>query len=330
MEKFYKPTFKQIKTESRGQNHEVFELSPLERGFGHTLGNSLRRVILSNVSGVSGFAVEIKGVVHEFTTIPGVVEDVPEIILNLKNINIKADKDVFPNDETVLELKLKSKKGDVKAKDFVLPNGISIVNENQFIASTHKDGVLGITFYIKFGRGYKTFEQNKENIQELLQDKKGIIAIDSNFSPVKNVIYHVETYRPGTINELEKLTIDIETSGTKTPHEVIAIASHYLVGHFNEFLTLSKDKTLREQEIFTQLQKKKTVDQKLQKSIVELDLSVRSYNALKRMGIETIQDLVSKSLKDIENTKNLGKKSLTEVIEKVAELGLKFLEDEEE
>lgn len=325
MKQFIKPTFQKIESTLKDGTEE-FVVAPLSRGFGHTVGNALRRVILSNIPGFAPFAVEIKNVIHEYSTITGVIEDVVQIILNLKQLNLEFDDSII-EEETPVEIKLVSKNGIVKAKEFITPNGVEVVNKDLIIANTTKDKALEITLYCVIGRGFKSFEENRETIKELLQSKKGVIPMDSNFSPIDNVNYVVDRYRPGANSDFEKLLLSIKTNGSLEGKDVLTQAAQFLIAHFNEILNIYDAEELLAEEAFTHEKVTTEKDQKLMKSIIDLDLSVRSYNALKRMGIETIGELTSKSLDEVKTTKNLGKKSLDEVIEKVHDLGLKFKED---
>jgi DNA-directed RNA polymerase subunit alpha len=325
MKKFIKPSFTKIDNKDLKNNTSEFTFAPLSRGFGNTMGNSLRRVILSNIPGLAPFGVEIKNVIHEFSTVTGVVEDVVQIILNLKQLNLKFDPELI-EDENAVEIKLVSKKGVVKAESFTTPPGIEIVNKDLVVANTTKDKALEITLYCVVGVGFKSFEENRGTIKNLIQDKKGVIPMDSNFSPINNVNYIVDRYRPGTDSDFEKMNLTIETTGSIEANDVMIMASQYLIAHFNEVLKINEVDHLNEDEVFTNEKVTTEKDHKMMKSIIDLDLSVRSYNALKRMGIETIGELTSKSMDEVKTTKNLGKKSLEEVIEKVADLGLKFRE----
>lgn len=326
MKQFIKPTFKEVKETEIETNVNEFTFAPLSKGFGNTMGNSLRRVILSNIPGFAPFAVEIKNVIHEFSTIGGVIEDVVQIILNLKKLSIKADADIVNENEAV-EIKLVSKNGQVKAGDFITPNGVEIINKNLVLANTTKDKALEMTVFCVIGRGFKSFNENRETIKELLQNQKGIISMDSNFSPIKNVNYLVNKYKPGTDSDFEKMILTVETNGTIEGKDVIIQASQFLVSHFMEIVNFNNENELSESEVFVEEKVTTEEDQKLMKSIIDLDLSVRSYNALKRMGIETIGELTMKSVDEVKSTKNLGKKSLDEVIDKVSELGLKFRDE---
>ncbi len=329
MKEFIKPTFKKINTKEISPNRDEFVISPLSQGFGNTMGNSLRRVMISNIQGLAPFAIEIKGVIHEFSTMTGVIEDTVQLILNLKDLNLKFDPELISDDdeESAIELKLVSSKGEVLAKEIVAPKGIEIVNPKLVIANTTKDKALDMTIFCTIGKGFESFENNRQLIITKLKNKKGVIAMDSLFSPVVSSAMDVSKYKPGTNSNFEKLTLTVETNGAKTPESVVIDSAKFLNAHFNKVMEIYEEPPM-EEEMFVEEKITTEKDLKLMKSIIDLNLSVRSYNALKRMDIESIKELTSKTLEEVKNTKNLGKKSLEEVIDRVHDFGFKFKDEE--
>ncbi len=311
----FQPISFKIDVNDEAEHYARFVVEPLERGFGLTLGNALRRVLLSALPGASVFAVEIDGVRHEFTAIPGVEEDVTAIILNLKDLVLKIDDS--SNDPKILTVDFKGP-GVLKAGDIALPALVSVVNKDLEIAHLNKDGRLKMTIYAGKGRGYLTSEANK--IERKI-DTIGVIATDSNYSPVVKVAYSVEPTRVGHDSKFDKLTLEVTTNGSVKPHEAVAMAAQLLIAHFGEFTKLDeavKNFKLVKEEV-------KTEENKYQNMLIEeLDLSVRSNNCLKRAGISTVMELTQKSEDEMMKVRNLGKKSLKEVKEKLAALGLHF------
>jgi DNA-directed RNA polymerase subunit alpha len=311
----FQPISFKIDVNDEAEHYARFVVEPLERGFGLTLGNALRRVLLSALPGASVFAVEIDGVRHEFTAIPGVEEDVTAIILNLKDLVLKIDDS--SNDPKILTVDFKGP-GVLKAGDIALPALVSVVNKDLEIAHLNKDGRLKMTIYAGKGRGYLTSEANK--IERKI-DTIRVIATDSNYSPVVKLAYSVEPTRVGHDSRFDKLTLEVTTNGSVKPHEAVAIAAQLLIAHFGEFTKLDeavKNFKLVKEEV-------KTEENKYQNMLIEeLDLSVRSNNCLKRAGISTVMELTQKSEDEMMKVRNLGKKSLKEVKEKLAALGLHF------
>lgn len=316
MIKFEKPIFKVAEyVESR--NYGKFEIEPLERGFGTTLGNALRRVMLSSLPGDAITSVHIDGVLHEFQTIDGVIEDVTGIILNLKSVVVKN----HTNEPKTIKLNV-SKEGVVTAADIEKDADIEIVNPEQEIATLVKGGKLNMEMTVGSGRGYVRAEANKKLLGDV---KLNTIAMDSNFSPIERVNYEVEGARVGQDDTYDKLTMEVWTNGSMKPEEAIALASRILIEHF-EILT-----QLDEIADETGLMKQNVDDSKtkaLEMSIDELEFSVRAYNCLKRANINTLQDLTQKSENEMMKIRNLGKKSLKEVIDKVKEMGFSFRNDD--
>ena len=316
MIKFEKPIFKVAEyVESR--NYGKFEIEPLERGFGTTLGNALRRVMLSSLPGDAITSVHIDGVLHEFQTIDGVIEDVTGIILNLKSVVVKN----HTNEPKTIKLNV-SREGVVTAADIEKDADIEIVNPEQEIATIVKGGKLNMEMTVSSGRGYVRAEANKKLLGDV---KLNTIAMDSNFSPIERVNYEVEGARVGQDDSYDKLTMEVWTNGSMKPEEAVALASRIIIEHF-EILT-----KLDEIAYETGLMKQNVDDSKtkaLEMSIDELEFSVRAYNCLKRANINTLQDLTEKSENEMMKIRNLGKKSLKEVIDKVKEMGFSFRSEE--
>ncbi len=313
MLKFEKPNYK-VKEYIESNHYGKFEIEPLERGFGTTLGNALRRVMLSSLPGDAITSVTIDGVAHEFQKIDGVIEDVTAIVLNLKNIVIKNH---AKDDKKILRLK-KSEPGIVTAADIEKDADIEILNPEQPILTLAEGGSINMEMTIGSGRGYVRAEENKK----LLTDAKvNAIAIDSLYSPIDRINYEVDNARVGQNNNFDKLIVEIWTNGAINPEEAIALASRILIEHL-EILT-----DLNEIADETGLMASKSEDpsvKALETSIDDLDLSVRAYNCLKRAGILTLHDLVDKTETEMMKIRNLGKKSLKEVIDKVKNMGLSF------
>ena len=316
MIKFEKPQFK-VTEYVEDRNYGKFEIEPLERGFGTTLGNALRRVMLSSLPGDAITSVHIDGVLHEFQTIDGVIEDVTGIILNLKSVVVKN----HTNEPKTIKLNV-SKEGVVTAADIEKDADIEIINPEQEIATIVKGGKLNMEMTVGNGRGYVRAEANKKLLGDV---KLNTIAMDSNFSPIERVNYEVEGARVGQDDTYDKLTMEVWTNGSMKPEEAIALASRIIIEHF-EILT-----ELDEIADETGLMKQNVDDSKtkaLEMSIDELEFSVRAYNCLKRANINTLQDLTQKSENEMMKIRNLGKKSLKEVIDKVKEMGFSFRNDD--
>jgi len=316
MIKFEKPIFK-VTEYQETKNYGKFEIEPLERGFGTTLGNALRRVMLSSLPGDAITSVYIDGVLHEFQTIDGVVEDVTAIILNLKNVIVKN----HTSEQKTIKLNV-NKEGIVTAADIEKNADVEIINPDQEIATIVKGGKLSMEMTVSSGRGYVRAEANKKLLEDV---KLNTIAMDSNFSPIERVNYEVEAARVGQDDTYDKLTMEVWTNGSMKPEEAIALASRILIEHF-DILT-----QLNEIADETGLMKQNVDDSKtkaLEMSIDELEFSVRAYNCLKRANINTLQDLTQKSENEMMKIRNLGKKSLKEVIDKVKEMGFSFRNDD--
>ena len=318
MLKFEKPDYK-VKEYIKDSFYGKFELEPLERGFGTTLGNALRRVMLSSLPGDAITSVKIDGVAHEFQKIDGVIEDVTAIVLNLKGIVVKNH---ARGEEKIIRLK-KDTPGVVTAGDIEEDSDIEILNPDHVIATVVEGGNLNMEMTVGYGRGYIVAEDNKKI---LAQDKTkvGAIAIDSLYSPVERINYEVETARVGQDNTFDKLILEVWTNGAMLPEEALALASRILIEHF-EILT-----NLNSIADETGLMISKADDPSvkiLETSIDDLDFSVRAYNCLKRANILTLRDLVEKTENEMMKIRNLGKKSLKEVMDKVKDMGLSFKEE---
>lgn len=316
MLKFEKPTYK-ITEYVENNNYGKFELEPLERGFGTTLGNALRRVMLSSMPGSAIVAVKIDGVMHEFQTIDGVVEDVTTIILNLKSIVIKNNTE----EDKVLHLHADSE-GEVKAGDIETDADVEIINKDQVIATLAKGGKLDMELIVSNGRGYVPGSENKKYIEN---NKIGYIPIDALYSPIERISYEVDTARVGQDANYDKLILNVYTNGSLRPEEAIALGSKILIEHLNVLLDLSDIADM------TGIMTAKQEDSKLKKletPIEDLDFSVRAFNCLKRANINNLGDLTAKSELEMMKIRNLGKKSLKEVIDKIKGMGLRFRDED--
>ena len=293
-----------------------FVVEPLERGYGITLGNSLRRVLLSSLPGVAVNSIKINSVLHEFSTIPGVVEDVTEIILNIKELSAKmyceGPKTVYIDVE---------RDGPVTAGDIKSDADIEILNPDLHIATLNGEGKLYMELVLDKGRGYVSAEKNKYPGQQI-----GVLPVDSIYTPVKKVNYTVENTRVGQNTEFDKLTLEVWTNGTIKPDEAISLGARVMSEHLNLFIDLSDQ--ARHTEIMVEKEEAKK-EKVLEMTIEELDLSVRSYNCLKRAGINTVEDLTNKTEEDMMKVRNLGRKSLEEVLQKLQILGLQLAPMEE-
>ncbi|MCX7715201.1 MAG: DNA-directed RNA polymerase subunit alpha [Clostridia bacterium] len=311
-----KPNIECVEMSSDGE-YGKFVVSPLERGYGITLGNSLRRILLSSLPGAAATSIKVEGVQHEFSTIPGVKEDVTEIILNIKKMAVKLHSDspktVYIEAKGACEITA----GDIKADA-----DVEIFNPDLHIATLNEDAKLYIEITLSKGRGYVSAEKNKQNIQPVI----GVIPVDSIYTPVKKVNYTVENTRVGQYTDREKLTIELWTNGTIRPDEAVSLAAKIMNDLLKLFIDLSDDAKNTEIIVEKEESKKEKV---LEMTIEELDLSVRSYNCLKRAGINTVEDLINKSEEDMMKVRNLGRKSLEEVINKLNALNL-YLKKEEE
>ncbi len=318
MFEFEKPKIEMVEHSNDGK-YGKFVVEPLERGYGVTLGNSLRRIMLSSLPGAAVSRVKIDGILHEFTSIPGIKEDVTEIILNIKNLSIKNNSSTDEDKTAYIECE---GEGEVTAADIQVDQDIEIINKDQHIAtlSGGKDSKLYMELTITKGRGYVSAEKNKSDDLPI-----GVIAIDSIFTPVERVNINVEDTRVGQQTDFDKLTLDVFTDGTLTPQDAVSLAAKVLSEHLMLFINLSDMAGSADVMVEPPSTETKKV---LEMSIDELELSVRSYNCLKRAGINTVAELINKSPDDMMKVRNLGRKSLEEVLAKLDELGLKLNENE--
>ena len=315
MIEFEKPNIECLEVDD-ANNYAKFVCEPLERGYGVTIGNSLRRILLSSLPGCAITSVKIDGVLHEFSAIDNVVEDVPELIVNLKNVRLKFDGEK----EKVLRIEAKGE-GEVLAGDIITDGTVEILNPDLHIATIAEGGNLKMEMTADRGRGYNSSEKNKKPNQDI-----SVLPIDSIYTPVKKVNYQVENTRVGQMVDYDKLVIEVWTDGSLKAHEALSLAAKVMTGHLELFIDLSEATKNTQVMIEKEESKKEKV---LETSIEELELSVRSFNCLKRAGIATVEDLTNRSENDMMKVRNLGKKSLDEVIAKLHSLGLNFAEEDE-
>ena len=293
-----------------------FVVEPLEAGFGITIGNSLRRVLLSSLPGAAVSFINIRGVEHEFDTIPGVLEDVPEIVLNIKSIVLK-----MTEDEPVKLIIEKKGKGEIKASDIELQPHVTIINPDQHIATLNEDADFYLEMMVEKGRGYEPSELKKDEITEI-----GIIPMDSNFTPVEKVNWKVENTRVGQRTDYDRLILEVTTDGSMKADEATSLAAKILTQHLELFIGLKEHVS----EINLMVEKEEDQKEKvLEMTVEELDLSVRSFNCLKRAGINSVEELTNKTESEMMKVRNLGRKSLLEVTEKLEELGLGLKAEED-
>ena len=315
MIEFEKPNIECLEV-NEVENYAKFVCEPLERGYGMTIGNSLRRILLSSLPGAAITSVKIEGVVHEFSTIPDVVEDVPEIIVNLKSVRLRAHE----NEEKIIKIDFKGE-GEVTAGDIITDSSVEVLNPDLHIATVSKGGHLQMEMTVERGRGYNVADKNKKPNQAI-----DVLPIDSIFTPVKKVNYSIENTRVAQTVDFDKLTIEVWTDGSLKPYEALSLAAKVMTGHLELFIDLSE--TAKNTQVMVEKEESKK-GKVLEMPIEELELSVRSYNCLKRAGIATVDDLANKSEADMMKVRNLGKKSLDEVINKLHSLGLDFKYEEE-
>lgn len=293
-----------------------FVVEPLERGYGITLGNSLRRILLSSLPGAAVTSIKCEGVLHEFSTLPGVLEDMTEIILNLKGLALR----VHADEPQTIRLEVEGP-AEVYARDIQTSDLVEIVNPDLYICTLEDDGRIEMEMSVRSGRGYVPAERNKEPNQPI-----GVIPVDSIFTPIRKVNYRVEDTRVGKITDYDKLTLEVWTNGTIKADEAISLAARIMVEHLNLFIGLTDEAA--NVEIMVEKEEDEQ-NRLLEMSIEELDLSVRSFNCLKRAGIDTIGQLIQKTPQDMMKVRNLGKKSLEEVQEKLAQFNLSLREPDE-
>ena len=313
MIEFEKPNIECLEIDE-ANNYAKFVCEPLERGYGVTIGNSLRRILLSSLPGCAITSVKIDGVLHEFSCIPNVVEDVPELIVNLKNVRLRFD----GNEEKVIRVNFKGA-GEVTAADIQTDGTVEILNPDLHIATVSEGGSLVMEMTADRGRGYNSSEKNKKQNQDI-----SVLPIDSIYTPVKKVNYQVENTRVGQMVDYDKLSIEVWTDGSLKAHEALSLAAKVMTGHLELFIDLSEATKNTQVMVEKEESKKEKV---LEMSIEELELSVRSYNCLKRANISTVEDLINKSETEMMKVRNLGKKSFDEVTAKLHSLGLDFAQE---
>ncbi|MBR4031044.1 MAG: DNA-directed RNA polymerase subunit alpha [Clostridia bacterium] len=296
-----------------------FTIEPLERGYGITIGNSLRRTLLSSLPGAAASFVKINGVQHEFSTIPGVKEDVVDIILNLKKLHVK----MHTTGSKLVYIDA-SGKGEVKAEDIKCDADVEILNPDLHIATLNEDANLNMEITLTTGRGFVSAEKNRADSQYMVTD---MIPVDSIYTPVDKVNFYVENTRVGQQTDYDKLTLEVTTNGTTTPDDAVSLAAKILIEHLELFMNLSESAAATDILVNKPDAKGNEV---LKMTIEELDLSVRSYNCLKRAGVNTVEDLASKTEEDMMRVRNLGRKSLEEVLQKMESLGLSLQKEEDE
>lgn len=321
MEKFIKYEI-DFNEHEENENYGTFEIKPLEKGFGNTIGNSLRRVLLGNIFGASIFAIKIPKVTHEFQSIKGIREDVTQIILNLKKLVIRFKGDILSEDfdgntiDNWPVMKVKSFEGTLTANDIICPPEFEIINKDAYICSINEGTKFSMEIFATIGRGFKSFEENKEMI-----NTQGIIATDSYFSPVLRVSYNVDEIKATKTNTYDALYINVVTNGSIRPTDAISLASKILIDHYSPISNVNE--RIKEQNM---MKDDGDLSQMhvLSIPIEELDLSVRSFNCLKRAGIQNITQITDLTRNELEKIRNLGKKSLKEIIQKIEERDLKF------
>lgn len=314
MIEFEKPNIHKVE---ETDNYGKFVVEPLERGYGTTLGNSLRRVLIASLPGAAITSMQIDGVLHEFSTVEGVTEDVTQIILNLKKVSLKLDSE----DQKNLELDVKGP-AEVTASDIQGDNKVTILNPDLHIATVADGAELHIKLTADKGRGYLSANDNKARMDDLAI---GVLPIDSIYTPIERVNYTVENARVGQRNDYDKLTLDVWTDGSLTPTEAVSLGAKILTEHLAMFVDLTE--TAQNAQVM--VEKEETHKEKmLEMTIEELDLSVRSYNCLKRAGINTVKELTDRTVSDMMNVRNLGQKSLEEIKLKLNDLGVSFRQDD--
>lgn len=315
MIEFERPNIKCLEIDNE-TNYAKFVCEPLERGYGVTIGNSLRRILLSSLPGAAITSVKIEGVVHEFSTIPNVVEDVTEIIVNLKMVRLK----LHENEEKTIRIDVKGE-GEVTAGDIITDSSVEILNPDLHIATLSESAHLQMEMTVERGRGYNSAEKNKKENQPL-----GVLPIDSIYTPVKKVNYAVENTRVGQNIDFDKLTIELWTDGSLAPYEALSLAAKVMTSHLELFIDLSE--TAKNTQVMIEKEENKK-EKVLEMSIEDLELSVRSFNCLKRAGIATVEDITNMTEQEMMKVRNLGKKSLDEVTFKIHSLGLDFAKEDE-
>lgn len=330
MQKFQLLNYSEV-TKRKINNYETsFTVQPLERGFANTLGNSIRRVLLSSISGVAPFAVKIQGAKHEFQTVAGIKDDVVQLILNLKKIHFFYNRELFKDDE-IIKISLKSDKNNVYAKDLELPAGLEIVNPEELITTLPKNGEIKLELFLRAGRGYTSFEENKEFIKTVSNKINSkielgvLIAMDSDFSPVQNVSFEIVELNTSSAIIQERLIINVKTNKSVDAKDAMAQGAQILKAHFDVIANVSN---LDKQEVFVSQEEILTKPSRKTIMLSQLDLSVRSFNSLKRAGYNTLDDVLTLTIKELGEIRNLGKKSEEEILEKLEEFGVTLQEGE--
>ncbi len=316
MKKFLIPNKITLQGEDLTQNYAKYEIQPLEKGFGHTLGNALRRTLLSSVPGASVFAYRIKGQLHEFSKIEGVFEPMTLITLNLKELVLKIDHEAFSEEEHVVLTFRSNKEGPVYAKDFECPAGVEIISPDLLIMTLAGDKDIDMEVFAKNGRGFNTFEENKS-----IKLYKDMIITDSYYLPIKKVAYKVIPMKVTVATELEALELEVTTDGSISPEEALSLAAQILIGHLEYFEHLSD-------YLVSVFEEEKEEEPEKSLFIYELGLSLRSENCLKKANIITVKDLITYTKTEIKKLKNLGQKSWKEIEDKMHQLNLQFKEEE--
>jgi DNA-directed RNA polymerase subunit alpha len=319
MKEFEQPKF-QISKSAIAPTFGRFTITPLETGYGVTVGNAMRRVLLSSLPGVAVYAIEVDGARHEYTALPGVVEDLTQIVLNIKNLVLRDDSELDEGKTLKLDVTAKDEEKTIKAGDIVCPDMVSVVNKELVLCHLAKGGHIRMSLYAKKGRGFVTAEENKDSNWRL-----GMIAVDSNFSPIVKVNINTEPTRVGHDANYEKLVIEVTTDGSMEASDAVAWAAKILDDHFKLFEELNqavKDATVMA------ISKEKPENQFNSMTLEDLDLSVRSYNCLKRNGLKTVQELCNMKESELMTVRNLGKKSYKEILDKLAGFGLSLQHDD--
>jgi len=318
LEKIDRPRIEVVSI-SNDDRYGKFCVEPLQRGYGHTLGNSLRRILLSSIDGAAVTSVRIQGVEHEFTTIPGVLEDVTEFVLNLKELRLK----IYSDETKILRIE-KQGEGIVTARDLILDADVEVLNPDLKLATLDTDGRFYAEITAERGRGYVPADRNKKNDPTI-----GTIWVDSIFTPIRRVNYFVENARVGQVTDYDKLILEVWSDGSVKPQEAVSNGAQIICDLLGLFVSLTETHTEEEETITPETGETRQKEDKLRMTIEDLDLSVRSYNCLKRAGINNVSELVIKTEDEMMKVRNLGRKSLEEVILKLEVLGLSLRKQEE-
>ncbi len=324
MEKFLKPVSSEIISDDLNTNESKFTVEKLERGFGNTIGTAMRRTILSSIPSSAPFAIELKGASHEFQGVAGIQEDVAEIILNLKELVIKTDTALIEEGEIYEGKLVSSTEGVVTAAEFELPVGMEVVNKDLVIANTTKAKALDLKIFIRYSKGFKTFEENRSIINDELGSNGQLIPMDSNFSPVVTVNFTIEEVNPGESYVYERLVLNVITKGNVEAKKVVAMAGAILRNHYAAFEEITKIDLTKVDDMFEVEQIVEEDDSQLTMTIEELNLTVRSQNGLEKADIKTVGELIDRPFSALKTIDNLGDKSVSEIVEVIQNLGLSF------